>query len=127
MVNAYYRDTVKEQPGSASVVQSVSVDKLGIGYSGIGYATSNVHTVALSKEDGGQAYPPSPEAAYAGNYPLTRFLFIYVNRDPSKGCDPLVKEFLKMVLSKEGQEVVVKDGYYPLPAQVVEEELKALE
>ncbi len=125
--NGDYRDTVKEQPGSASVVQSVSADKLGIGYSGIGYATSNVRPIALAKEEGGQAFPPTAENAYAGNYPLTRFLYIYVNRDPSKGCDPLVREFIKMVLSKEGQEGVVKDGYYPLPAQVVEEELKALE
>ncbi|MEK7866373.1 MAG: phosphate ABC transporter substrate-binding protein [Planctomycetota bacterium] len=125
--NGDYRDTVKEQPGSASVVQSVSVDKNGIGYSGIGYSTSNVRAIPLSKEDGGQAFPANAENAYSGAYPLTRYLYVYINRDPSKGCDPVVKEFIKLVLSKEGQEAVLKDGFYPLPMQVVQEELKALE
>jgi phosphate transport system substrate-binding protein len=48
---------------------------------------------------------------------------VYVNRAPGKALDPVVREFLKFVFSREGQEIVLKDGYYPLPAAVVQEEL----
>ena len=125
--NGDYKDEVKEQPGSASVVQGVTVDRFGIGYSGIGYATAGVKAVPLATKQGEKCHPATAEEAYAGTYPLARFLFVYVNRAPGKPLDPIVGEFLKLVLSKEGQEVVVKDGYGPLPATVVAKQLKALE
>ena len=123
-----YKDSVKEQPGSSSVVQSVGSDKYGIGYSGIGYATSGVKAVAVADEKkwNGEAFPPTYENALNGKYPIARFLYVYVNRNPKKGFDPLVKEFLKFVLSKEGQEIVVKDGYLPLTAKMEADELKKL-
>lgn len=121
--NGDFRDEVKEQPGSASVVQGVTEDVEGIGYSGIGYRTSGVKPLALSAKDGEPAVTPNAAHVYDGSYPLTRFLFLYVNKDPEKPLDPLVREFLRYVLSKEGQEVVAKDGYLPLPAAVVTEEL----
>ncbi|MCG8604453.1 substrate-binding domain-containing protein, partial [bacterium] len=121
-----YKDTVKEQPGSASVVQGVSEDHLGIGYSGIGYITSGVRAVPLSKKEG-NFYTAEMKNVMAGNYPLARFLFIYVNKEPGKQLDPLVREFLKFVFSKEGQEIVVKDGYLPLPHKIAKEELAKLE
>lgn len=118
--NGDYKDSVKEQPGSASVVQGVTEDRYGIGYSGIGYRTSGVKVVSLAEttafSDGSYA------DVVAGKYPLNRFLFIYINRAPGKPLDPLVKEFIKFVLSKEGQEVVVKDGYLPLTAAIVQQE-----
>ena len=117
-----YKDTVKEQPGSASVVQGVSVDKFGIGYSGIGYRTASVRALPLSFENA-EFVQPTAENALAGEYPLARFLYVYVNKAPNKTLDPLTLEFLKMVLSKQGQQVVVKDGYFPLPARVVQEDL----
>jgi len=127
LCNGDYKDTVKEQPGSASVVQGVSEDRNGIGYSGIGYTTSGVRAVPLAAKEG----EPFHEATYPnvlnGSYPLSRFLFVYINRAPGKPLDPLVKEFAKFVLSKEGQEIVIKDGYYPLPASVSKEELVKLE
>jgi phosphate transport system substrate-binding protein len=122
--NGDYKDEVKEQPGSASVVQGVTVDRFGIGYSGIGYATPGVHAIPLSKEPGGACVEPNAENAYAGKYPIARFLYVYVNKPPGKPLEPLTREFLKMVLSKEGQEEVLKDGYYPLPTRVLEEDLK---
>ncbi len=122
-----YRDTVKEQPGSASVVQGVTEDRYGIGYSGIGYKTSGVKTLALAKQDGGEYGTTDPEDVYAGRYPLSRFLLLYVNKAPNKSLDPLVEEFLKFVLSKEGQEVVVKDGYLPVSQAIVAKEFAALE
>ena len=121
-----YRDTVKEQPGSASVVQGVTEDKLGIGYSGIGYKTSGVKALALAKDAKTPFATTEPEQVYAGKYPLARFLYIYVNRAPAKPLDPLTNQFLHFVLSREGQEIVLKDGYLPLKAGVVEQELAKL-
>ena len=125
--NGDYKDQVKEQPGSASVVQGVTEDRLGIGYSGVGYRTSGVKPVLLADKDGGQFFDGSYENVTGGKYPLWRFLYIYVNKAPGKPLDPLVKEYLKLILSKEGQEVVVKDGYLPLSAAIVQEELKKLD
>jgi phosphate transport system substrate-binding protein len=122
-----YKDTVKEQPGSASVVQGVTEDRYGIGYSGIGYITSGVRAVPLAAKEGGQAYTATLENVVTGNYPLARFLYLYINKAPNKPLDPLVREFCKFVLTQEGQQVVIKDGYLPLPAKVVTEELKKLE
>jgi len=123
--NGDYKDAVKEQPGSASVVQGVTEDRYGIGYSGIGYRTSGVKVVPLAEttnfSDGNYA------DVVSGKYPLNRFLFIYINRAPGKPLDPLVREFIKFVLSKEGQEVVVKDGYLPLSEQIAATELKKVQ
>jgi phosphate transport system substrate-binding protein len=121
-----YKDTVKEQPGSASVVQGVTEDRFGIGYSGIGYLTSGVKALALSNKEGEAPHAASFENVLNGKYPLSRFLYVYINKAPNQPLDPLVKEFCKFILSQEGQEVVVKDGYLPMPANVVQEELKKL-
>jgi phosphate transport system substrate-binding protein len=120
-----YKPTVKEQPGSSSVVQGVSSDLGGIGYSGIGYKTSGVKAIALGKS-AGKMFEPTYDNALNGNYPLARFLYIYVNKAPNQPMDTLTREFLKFVLSKEGQEIVVKDGYYPLPSQVEQENMAKL-
>jgi phosphate transport system substrate-binding protein len=120
-----YRDTVKEQPGSASVVQGVTEDKFAVGYSGIGYKTSGVRAVPIAAK-AGQCVDDSAENVISGKYPLARFLYIYVNKAPNKPLDPLVREYLKFVLSRQGQTTVVKDGYIPLPAKIVQEELAKL-
>jgi phosphate transport system substrate-binding protein len=125
--NGDYKNTVKEQPGSASVVQGVTEDRFGIGYSGIGYRTSGVKLVPLAEKDGGAYSDGNYADVKSGKYPLNRFLYIYINKAPGKPLDPLVKEFMKLVLSKEGQDVVVKDGYLPLSAEVLKQELAKLE
>ncbi|MEO8501157.1 MAG: substrate-binding domain-containing protein, partial [Vicinamibacteria bacterium] len=121
--NGDYKDQVKEQPGSASVVQGVSGDRFGIGYSGIGYRTSGVKAVSLAEAEGKEYSSGSYDDVKSGKYPLNRFLFLYVNQAPGKPADPLVREFLKLVFSKQGQEVVVKDGYLPLSLEIVKQEL----
>jgi phosphate transport system substrate-binding protein len=121
-----YRDTVKEQPGSAAVVQGVTEDKQGIGYSGIGYKTSGVKTLSLAKDANAAYFSTDAENVYAGKYPLARFLYVYVNRAPGKPLDPLTEQFVKFALSHQGQEVVMKDGYLPLKAATVEQELAKL-
>ena len=125
--NGDFKDVVKEQPGSASVVQGVSVDRFGIGYSGIGYATADVRAVPLAEKEGAKPYEATPENSYAGDYPMARFLYVYVNRVPDKGMDPLTREFVRLILSKEGQQVVVKDGYFPIPASIAKEELSSIQ
>ncbi len=121
-----FKNTVNEQPGSASVVQSVSTSVNGIGYSGIGYRTSSVRAVPLAKKAGGEFVEATPANAVDGSYPLSRFLYVYVNKAPNKPLAPLEREFIKLVLSQQGQKVVLKDGYVPLPASVAERTLKQL-
>ncbi|AUD79514.1 phosphate-binding protein [Kangiella profundi] len=121
-----FKNSVNEQPGSASVVQSVGLSKNAIGYSGYGYRTSSVKAVPLAKKAGGEFYEANAENAISGKYPLGRQLVVYVNKHPNKPLSPIELEFMKMVLSKVGQEVVVKDGYIPLPASIAERELQKL-
>ena len=117
-----YRDTVKEQPGSAAVVNGVATDRAGIGYSGIGYKTSEVRAIPLAKSADSPLAEPSFENALAGKYPIGRTLYVYIAKKPNEAPSTLVSEFLKFVLSKEGQEIVVKDGYGPLPPKVIEKQ-----
>ena len=121
-----YKDIVKEQPGSASVVQGITEDRYGIGYSGVGYKTSGVRIVPLAKKIGKKYYAGTYKNVLSGKYPLARFLYIYINKKPNTNLDPIIKEFLKYVLSYEGQQIVIKDGYLPLPAKVAKKQLKKL-
>src|SRR5687767_3883991 len=125
--NGDYKDEVKEQPGSASVVQGATVDSFAMGYSGIGYATAGVRAVPLAEKEGAKCYEADPDNSYAGSYPLSRFLYVYVNKAPGKPLDPLSREFVKLMVSKEGQEVVIKDGYFPIPASIAKEELNKVQ
>jgi phosphate transport system substrate-binding protein len=120
-----FKNSVNEQPGSASVVQSVSTSLNGIGYSGIGYRTSGVRALPLAKK-GSNYVEASMKNAVSGKYPLSRYLYVYVNKHPSKPLPPMEAEFLKMILSKSGQAIVEKDGYIPLPSTVVAKEFKKL-
>ena len=119
-----YKDTVKEQPGSSAVVSSVAKDLGGIGYSGIGYKTADVRAVPLAKRHGDAPVTATPDNAYNGTYPLARFLWLTVNYKPGSTLDPLRAEFIKLIFSKTGQRVVLKDGYFPVPAAVAFAELK---
>ena len=121
-----FKSSVKEQPGSASVVEGVAKDISAMGYSGIGYATSGVKAVPLSDKKGGTVYEANYANVLSGKYPLARMLYIYVAKKPGQPLPKVTEEFLKFALSKEGQQIVVKDGYDPLPAKVVEQQLKAL-
>ena len=117
-----YKDQVKEQPGSASVVQGITEDRFAIGY-----LTSGVRVVPLAKKPGQPFMEGSLENVLTGDYPLGRFLYNYINKAPGKPMDPLVREFCKFIFSKEGQEIVIKDGYMPVPFEVAEAELAKLD
>jgi phosphate transport system substrate-binding protein len=121
-----FKDTVKEQPGSASVVQGVASDKFGIGYGGIGYLTADVRALPLAKDAKSKAISATPENAYSGDYPMSRYLWLYANLKPATPCEPLRREFIRYIFSKQGQEVVVKDGYFPVTAEIAADTLKSL-
>lgn len=114
MLNGDYSDSVKEQPGSSAVVQGVAADKYAIGYSGIGYKTADVKAVDIADRNG-QCQAANQQNAYTGAYSIARFLYIYVNKNPSEALSPLLGEFFSFVLSKDGQQDTSKDGYFPMP------------
>jgi phosphate transport system substrate-binding protein len=119
-----YKDSVKEQPGSSTVVQAIAKDKFGIGYSGIGYKTPDVKALALAKDDSSDKVAANQDNAYSGKYPLARFLYLYANVKKGAQLDPLRREFIKFIFSKPGQEVVVKDGYFPVSAAIARKSLE---
>ena len=121
-----FKSSVKESPGSATVVQGVTKDRGGIGYSGIGYKTSGVRAVPIAGKDGTPQEATS-ENVLSGAYPISRALYVYVNKAPGRPLAPAIREFLLYVLSREGQEVVLKDGFVALPASVVAEERAKLQ
>lgn len=126
LFNGDYKDSVKEQPGSSTVVQGVATDKSAIGYSGIGYKTADVIAVPLAAKAGAKCFEANADNAYAGEYPLARFLYIYMNVNPNQKLDPVRAEFVRFVFSKQGQQVVLKDGYFPVTAGLASEDLKKM-
>jgi phosphate transport system substrate-binding protein len=132
----YFRDSalskgefgawVSEQDGSAQVVSRVESDKFGIGYSGVGYRTAGVAMAPLAKEAGQPFVAPAEETALNSRYPLARPLFLTTNRNPATPPSDMQREFIEFVLGPLGQEVVKKEGYYPLPPKLVAEELAKL-
>jgi phosphate transport system substrate-binding protein len=126
LLNGDYKAEVKEQPGSAAVVQGVARDKYAIGYSGIGYKTVDVRAVPLTTEKGMEFVPAEAARAYAGEYPLARFLYLYVNHKPGSDLDPLRKEFVKYIFSKQGQSDAIRAGYLPIGRLIAEKELKSV-
>jgi phosphate transport system substrate-binding protein len=121
-----YKATVKEQPGSSSVVQAIGTDKFGMGYAGIGSKTADVKALKVKKTAKDTAIAPTAANCYDGSYPIARPLLVYVNYKPGSKLDPLRAEFITMIFSKEGQEAVVKDGYIPVLAETAREELKSV-
>lgn len=125
LLNGDFKSTVKEQPGSSTVVQGVAADKFAMGYSGIGYRTADVRPLAISGRDG-TCFEPTRQNAYSGKYPIARFLYIYMNKNPSTALEPVRAEFIRFMYSKQGQLATVKDGYYPMPYVFAQEDLGRL-
>ena len=121
-----FKDELKEQPGSAEVVKMVAGDKYAIGYSGIGYLTDGVRTVPLAAVPGDKCYDTSAASTYSGHYPLARYLHIYLNKAPGKPLNPAILEFVKFILSRDGQSETIKSGFYPITEAVRAKALTAL-
>lgn len=121
-----FKDAVKEQPGSSAAIQGIASELAGIGYSAIGYRTADVRPVPLARDATSPFFGATAENAYNGNYPLARFLYVYINAAPGQTLDPLRREFVKYIFSRQGQEDVIRDGYFPVDANLARETLKAL-
>jgi phosphate transport system substrate-binding protein len=117
-----YSDRCKALPGSEELVDAIAKDRYGIGYSGIGYLTPAVAAVPLSVDDAGNVYPPEMQYAYTGEYPLTRFLYLAVNKDPAAELSPMTSRFIDYIFSDEGQAIVKKDGFYSVSSKIAAEE-----
>ena len=121
-----YKPGIKLLPGSEAVIQNVADDKFAIGYSGIGYKTDGVRTVPLASYYGGTCYDAAAEPTLSGKYPIARYLYVYVNKKPAQALDPLRAEFIKYILSKDGQEQTEKGGFYSITNEIREQELTKL-
>jgi len=124
--NGDFTLAVHEEPGAASVILALSRDPFGIGYSGIGLQASTVRAVPLAEKEGMPYVLPSAESVMDQSYPLRRFLYLYVDKSPNAALPALVEEFLAFINSREGQQTVIKAGFYPLPVKQVQQSLAAL-
>ena len=115
----YFKDNVLEgedfsaaaqnMPGTAAVVNAVAKDKFGIGYGGAAYG-KGIRFLKVKADAASPAYEPTAENAKSGDYPITRFLYMYTRSKPSGA----LKEYIDWILSSEGQEIVNKVGYFPV-------------
>ena len=100
----------------------------GLTYALLSNVTSNVKVLPIAEKEGTPFLAPTVENVYSHAYPLSRFVYIFVNRPPGKALEPKVKEFLQLVLSREGQDIVAREGVYiPLTPETVREERAKLE
>jgi phosphate transport system substrate-binding protein len=121
-----YKNEVTPEPGSEAVVANVAADKSGIGYAGIGFKTANVRAVPLAAFDGRPCIEATEATTFGGRYPIARYLYVFVNKNPNQPLDALRSEFIKYVLSKEGQERTIEGGFYPITNEIREAELNKL-
>jgi phosphate transport system substrate-binding protein len=120
-------DMTRRTPKVAhDLMAALAADPGGIGYANFSYQTDGVKAVALSDRLGVVSQPTLRDVA-SGRYPLERYLYIYVNRPPGRPLDPLLKEFLTFVLSREGQALVQRDYYLPLTAEAAAAERAKLD
>lgn len=124
--DADFKSSVKEQPGSSSVVQAVGTDRFAMGYSGLGFKTQEVKVLSILDEFD-DVVVPNVENAFNGSYPFARFLYVYINKDPNRALDPLREQFIRLIFSREGQEAVLKDGYFPINADIARQQLEQLD
>ena len=120
------RETVKEQPGSASEIIAIAHDPLAIGYAGTGFNIPEVKQVPIEIQPDQTPVWPSFDTVTSGMYPLGRSLYLYVNKNPKEKLDPLVAEFLAFVNSRQGQETVARASLYPLTGTQVAQNLQDL-
>jgi phosphate transport system substrate-binding protein len=117
------------QPTYADVATKVSKDPAGIGVTSLNRVTADVKVIGVTAGDWGKPMVGSRDDVLSGRYPFDRFLYVYVRRLPGQPIDPFVREYLRMILSKEGQETIASDakGYLPLSATELASELAKLE
>ena len=110
-----FKSGIHEDHGPASVVFAVSRNPMGIGYSAIGLHTSNVRTVPIAEKEGMPFVLPTPETVADQTYPLRHALYLYFDKTPTKHLPDAVQEFLTFIISREGEDAMLKAGLFPLP------------
>ncbi|MCZ8529502.1 phosphate ABC transporter substrate-binding protein [Alteromonas sp. PRIM-21] len=121
-----FKNTVNEQPGSASVVLSVASGTGAIGYAAYGYKTAGVRALPLG-ESLDSLIPLSIDTVRNETYPFARFLYLVINKKPGEPLPTLEREFLRYILSQEGQQQVLRDGYFPIREDVLVRQRRLLE
>ena len=121
-----FRNDVNEQPGSSSVVLSIASSNGAIGYAAYGYKTAGVRSVPIAERDNNYI-PLNQTTVRTGEYPFTRSLYLLINKPPEKALKTVQREFLRFVLSKQGQEVVSREGYFPISSDVLQRQLRIVD
>jgi phosphate transport system substrate-binding protein len=122
------RTTVGSLAALDAIAQGVAADRYAIGYAGFGNLIPGVKAVALAENDGGPYYKGTFDEVVTHTYPLSRHIYVYINRGPNQPIDPKIREFLDYILSKDGQDAVVKEGIFlPLSASAVKQERARLQ
>lgn len=124
--NRAFLSEVEEKPGSASVVLAVARDPLGIGVADMGMESPFVKVVPISKQTGMPYIAPTVETIGNGTYSLTQPFYLYVNKPPTEDLDPVIGEFLKFIHSREGQQLLITQGRFPLKSFEVRRNLQVL-
>jgi phosphate transport system substrate-binding protein len=115
-----WRTDIHYDPVVFPIAQRVSEDRYGIGYSGLAYIDAAVKVLPISQNESGPYYPPTYENVARASYPLARVLYFNTNRAPGKPLNPAIEEFLRFVLSREGQQIILQQGLYlPLRAEQI--------
>jgi phosphate transport system substrate-binding protein len=134
MANGEYKSGINERTTVGSlaaldaIAQGVAADRYAIGYAGFGNLIPGVKAVALAENDGGPYYKGTFDEVVTHTYPLSRHIYVYINRGPNQPIDPKIREFLDYILSKDGQDAVVKEGIFlPLSASAVKQERARLQ
>ena len=126
LLKGRYKATNRELAGSEQLIDAVAKDKFAIAYSGIAYKTPYVSLLPVTEEANGKAFLPNEESAFSGDYYLTRSLYITLKLKPGQLATDLQKEFMTYVYSRQGQEIVRKDGYFPVNSMIARKELSKL-
>src|SRR5260221_5388688 len=111
----------------AETAAAIARDPEAIGFGGFEEGGPGIKTLAVAREDGGTYYEGTAANASSGRYPLTRYMYIRLNHNPGEPLPPHIREFLRYILSRDGQEPILYSGYFPLTAVEVKEELAKLE
>lgn len=135
-----FKDSVQQMPDSEDIEEAIENDISGIGYSGLGYRTDTVKVLAIARsEDSGyysyfvKKYQNNEDLekrygwVYRGEYPLTRVLRLYVNKKPGEDLPAHLDDFLRFILSQQGQKLAHETGYIPLTTKMTQNERKKLE
>ncbi|OAL60197.1 phosphate ABC transporter substrate-binding protein [Halomonas sp. ALS9] len=118
-----FRNDISEHPGSSAVVAAVGESANAMGYAGFNHLTPAVHALSLYNDEG-TAIPPDEASVQSGDYPLSRYLYLYVNQPPGETLPPPEQAFLRLILSEEGQQIARASGFVPLTQTVIREQQK---